>query len=229
MSKYHGEQLVAVLTVLRRARVWVCVFRSRRAVLLSAHLTMVNRREVIDPPSPNPLRWQMSMSIGSSLPVLYLLISAITQSHRQSIAAHQSRVTSVSSLESIRSARRVLFRHSLKRERQKNLMLNKKLLSHYLLTNTSDLQALPIGINDTSVHCPQLLVSPTQSTVVPQHQYASTPNDTSRVLLINTSVATPPTHLNQSFASPARAGSLAMKQQMKPVGSNMLRHYSSII
>jgi hypothetical protein len=105
-------------------------------------------------------------------------------------------------------------------------MLNKKLLSHYLLTNSSDLQTLPTGINDTSIQSQQIFVSPTQSTIVPQHQYASTPNDTSRILLINTS---PSTNFNQSFASPARGGSLAMKQQPKLVGSNMFRHYSSII
>ncbi|CAF3908556.1 unnamed protein product [Adineta steineri] len=134
---------------------------------------------------------------------------------------------------------REFLRHSLKRERQKNLMLNKKLLSHYLLTNSSDLQTLPTGINDTnntSIQCQQIFVSPTQSTIVPQHQYASTPNDTSRVLLINTSnlssysTTTPSTNLNQSFASPVRGGSLAMKQQTKLIGgSNMFRHYSSII
>jgi hypothetical protein len=124
------------------------------------------------------------------------------------------------------------FRHSLKRERQKNLMLNKKLLSHYLLTNSSDLQTLPIGINDT-INTSIQFVSPTQSTVVPQHQYASTPNDNSRILLINTSACstttTTSTNLNQSFASPVRGGSLVTKQQTKLVGSNMLRHYSSII
>jgi hypothetical protein len=114
-------------------------------------------------------------------------------------------------------------------------MLNKKLLSHYLLTNSSDLQTLPTGTNDTSIHCQQLFVSPTQSTLVPQHQYASTPNDTSRVLLINTSnmsgysTTTPSTNFNQSFASPIRGGSLVTKQQTKFVGSNMFRHYSSII
>ncbi|CAF3333080.1 unnamed protein product [Rotaria socialis] len=125
-------------------------------------------------------------------------------------------------------------RHSLKRERHKNLMLNKKLLSHYLLTNSSDLQTLPLSVNDTnntSLQCQPLFVSPTQSTV-PQLQYASTPNDYSRKLLINTS--TTPSHvtaanMNQSFASPLRGGSLATKQSTKPVGSNMLRHYSSII
>jgi wee1-like protein kinase len=127
-------------------------------------------------------------------------------------------------------------RHSLKCERQKNLILNKKLLSHYLLTNSSDLQTLPTSINDTSIQCQQLFVSPTQSTLVPQHQYSSTPNDNSRILLINTSntsiysTTTPSTNLNQSFASPVRGGSLATKQQqMKSVGSNMFRHYSSII
>jgi wee1-like protein kinase len=129
-------------------------------------------------------------------------------------------------------------RHSLKCERQKNLILNKKLLSHYLLTNSSDLQTLPTGINDThntSIQCQQIFVSPTQSTLVPQHQYASTPNDNSRVLLINTSntsaysTTTPSTNLNQSFGSPVRGGSLATKQQTKLVGSNMFRHYSSII
>jgi hypothetical protein len=117
-------------------------------------------------------------------------------------------------------------------------MLNKKLLSHYLLTNSSDLQTLPTGINDTnntSMQCQQFLISPTQSTLVPQHHYASTPNDNSRVLLINTSntsgysTTTTSTNLNQSFTSPARGGSLAMKQPTKFVGSNMFRHYSSII
>lgn len=131
-------------------------------------------------------------------------------------------------------------RDSLKRERQKNLMLNKKLLSHYLLTTSSDLQTLPTGINDTnntSIQCQQLLISPTQSTLVPQHQYSSTPNDHSRVLLINTSnysTTTSSNNFNQSFASPARGGSLATKtQQQQPstklTGSNMFRHYSSII
>ena len=118
-------------------------------------------------------------------------------------------------------------RDSLKRERQKNLMLNKKLLSHYLLTTSSDLQTLPTSMNDTNLSCQQMFHSPTQSTLVPQHQYASTPNDTSRILLINTSTTS--TNLNQSFASPARGGSLATKQQTKFVGSNMFRHYSSII
>lgn len=118
-------------------------------------------------------------------------------------------------------------------------MLNKKLLSHYLLTNSSDLQTLPTGINDTnntSIQCQQLLISPTQSTLVPQHQYSSTPNDHSRILLINTSntssystTTTSSTNFNQSFASPARGGSLATKQQTKLVGTNMFRHYSSII
>lgn len=123
------------------------------------------------------------------------------------------------------------FRHSLKRERQKNLMLNKKLLGHYLLTNSSDLQTLPTSINDTTHHgmpCQQIFASPTQSNLVPQHHYASTPNDHSRVLMINTA-STPSTNLNQSFASPARTGSLAMKPPTKVVGANMLRHYSSII
>lgn len=127
-------------------------------------------------------------------------------------------------------------RHSLKCERLKNVMLNKKLLGHYLLTNPSDLQTLPISVNDinnTSVPCQPLFVSPTQSTLVPQHQYSSTPNDYSRKLLINTS--TTPTHttttqsMNQSFVSPLRGGSLATKQPAKAAGSNMLRHYSSII
>ncbi|CAF0812390.1 unnamed protein product [Rotaria sp. Silwood1] len=130
-------------------------------------------------------------------------------------------------------------RHSLKRERLKNLMLNKKLLSHYLLTNSSDLQTLPTSLNDTnntSIQYQPLFVSPTQSTVVPQHhQYASTPNDNSRKLLINTSntpaysITTSTTNMNQSFTSPARGGSLAIKQQTKSVGSNLHRHYSSII
>ncbi|CAF3716584.1 unnamed protein product [Rotaria sordida] len=129
-------------------------------------------------------------------------------------------------------------RHSLKRERLKNLMLNKKLLSHYLLTNSSDLQILPTSINDTnntSIQCQPLFVSPTQSTIVPQHhQYASTPNDNSRKLLINTANTplysiTTSTNINQSFESPVRGGSLAMKQQTKPIGSHMFRHYSSII
>ena len=129
-------------------------------------------------------------------------------------------------------------RHSLKRERQKNLMLNKKLLGHYLLTNSSDLQTLPTSAHETthySMPCQQLFVSPTQSNLVPQHQYASTPNDHSRILLINTtpstSTKTMTTNMNQSLTSPTRTGnSLAMKQQTKCIGgSNMLRHYSSII
>ena len=123
-------------------------------------------------------------------------------------------------------------RHSLKRERQKNLVLNKKLLGHYLLTNSSDLQTLPTGINDTTmstIPCQQLFVSPTQSNLVPQHHYASTPNDQSRILLINTCTTTPASNLNQSFVSPARGNSMTMKQQTKFVGSNMFRHYSSII
>jgi len=75
-------------------------------------------------------------------------------------------------------------------------MLNKKLLGDYLSTNSSDLQTLPTGINDTSIQSQQRFVSPTQSTIVPQHQYASAPNDTSRILLINTS---PPKNFKQPF------------------------------
>jgi len=119
---------------------------------------------------------------------------------------------------------RVSLRDSLKRERQKNLILNKKLLSHCLLTNSADLQTLPTSLDDQVNTSQQMLHSPT--TIVPQHQFASTPNDTSRKLLINT---TSSTNLNQSFASPARGGSLATKQTSKPVGTNMFRHYSSII
>jgi len=133
-------------------------------------------------------------------------------------------------------------RHSLKRERQKNLMLNKKLLGHYLLTNSSDLQTLPTGIHDLSTNsfqCQPMFVSPTQSNTVPQHPHASTPNDASRILLINTSntsgcsISTTTYLNNQSFASPVRGGSLVnvstMKQPSKLVGSNIFRHYSSII
>jgi hypothetical protein len=69
-------------------------------------------------------------------------------------------------------------------------MFKKKLLPHYLLTNSSDLQTLPTGINDTSIQSQQIFVSPTQSNIVPQHQYASAPNDTSRILSINTSPST---------------------------------------
>ena len=116
-------------------------------------------------------------------------------------------------------------------------MLNKKLLGHYLLTNSSDLQILPTHNNDTtnsSIHGQQLFVSPTQSTIVPQHHYVSTPNDNSRVLLINTSntpayLLTTSTNANQSCVSPARVGSVGMSRQMKPIGFNMIRHYSSII
>jgi hypothetical protein len=104
------------------------------------------------------------------------------------------------------------FRHNLKQEREKNLSLNKKLLDHYLLTNPSDLQILLSYTNDSNIQSQQGF-SPTRST--PNDNSPNTPNCS-----IN---------LNQSITSPTHCGSLIMKQQVKLAGSNMFRHYSSII
>ncbi|CAF4391931.1 unnamed protein product, partial [Adineta steineri] len=56
-------------------------------------------------------------------------------------------------------------RHSLKQEREKNLLLNKKLLDHYLFSNSYDVQMLP---ND--IQFQQGFLSPLQSILVPQEQ-----------------------------------------------------------
>jgi hypothetical protein len=122
-----------------------------------------------------------------------------------------------------------LFRHSLKQEREKNLLLNKKLLDHYLFTNLSDLQILPTYNNDLN-NSNMGFLSPTHSINVPQHHNISTPNNNSRMLLVN-SPNTPVCSINlsQSITSPAHCGSFAMKQQVKLAGSNMFRYYSSII
>ncbi|CAF1317303.1 unnamed protein product [Adineta steineri] len=116
-------------------------------------------------------------------------------------------------------------RHSLKQEREKNSLLNKKLLDHYLFSNSYDVQMLP---ND--IQFQQGFLSPLQSILVPQEQNLSTPNNHSRILLIN-SPNTPIccTNMNnQTLISPGHCGSFAMKQ-IKLTGSNMFRHYSSII
>ncbi|MCC7159888.1 MAG: hypothetical protein IT281_10170 [Ignavibacteria bacterium] len=118
------------------------------------------------------------------------------------------------------------FRHTLKQERDKNLLLNKKLLDQYILTNTSDLQTLPLystDINNSDIRSN----SPTQSTLVPQYQYTLTPTNNSRVILVNSPGCS--THLNQSVTSPVSCSTLAMKQQVKLAGSVMFRYYSSII
>ncbi len=68
------------------------------------------------------------------------------------------------------------------------------------------------------------------STIVPQQFNISTPNNNSRMLLIhtpNTPVCS--ININQSIISPTHCSSLALKQQVKLAGSNMFRHYSSII
>ncbi len=117
----------------------------------------------------------------------------------------------------------LLFRHSLKQEREKNLVLNKKLLDQYLLT--SDLQTLPIHNNDSNMG-----FSPTHSINVPQQQNISSPSDSSRILSVNSpNTSACSINFNQSVISPAHCGSYAMKQQVKLAGSNMSRCYSSII
>ncbi|CAM4795146.1 unnamed protein product [Rotaria magnacalcarata] len=117
-------------------------------------------------------------------------------------------------------------RHTLKQERTKNLLLNKKLLDQYILTNTSDLQTLPLystDINNSGIRSN----SPTQSILVPQYQYTLTPTNNSRVILVNSPGFS--TNLNQSVTSPVSCSTLAMKQQAKLAGSVMFRYYSSII
>ncbi|CAF1436172.1 unnamed protein product [Adineta ricciae] len=108
---------------------------------------------------------------------------------------------------------RETLRHSLKQEREKNIVLNKKLLDHYLLTNAIDLQILPIDFNNSNFPSQQAFLSPNQSLLVPQQQNMSTPNDPSRVLIIH-SPKTPIccANLNQTITSPS---SLALKQQLK--------------
>jgi hypothetical protein len=104
-----------------------------------------------------------------------------------------------------KSSNFLFYRHNLKQEREKNVTLNKKLLDHYLLTNSSD-------IND-NIQFQQGFLSPTQSTS----------NDNSRLLSINSP------NIDQSAISPTHCGSFAIKQQVKLAGSNMHRFYSSII
>lgn len=115
----------------------------------------------------------------------------------------------------------------MKQEREKNLLLNKRLLDQYLLTGTSDLQILPVDMSQSSLQSQGSFLSPTQSLLVPQQHSVHTPNDHSRVLLVH-SPNTPSygTNLNATMSSP---GSLALKQQVKLAGSNMFRYYSSII
>ena len=117
-------------------------------------------------------------------------------------------------------------RHSLKQEREKNILLNKKLLDHYFLTTTtSDLQMLP-DLNCNLLSFQPGILSPVQSNIFPPQQ--STPNDNSRILLAHT--PTTPTTVNSSLVpSPTPCASLALKQQIKLAGSNMFRYYSSII
>ena len=157
-----------------------------------------------------------------------IFVLAATRSCRASIRAHQSRIASVSG-DYIDDTIFILpfFRHSLKQEREKNIVLNRKLLDHYFLTNTSDLQILPVDINHSGFQSQSSFLSPTQSLIVPQQHGISTPNDHSRILLIH-SPNTPRccTNLSQTANSP---GSHALKQQIKLAGSNMFRYYSSII
>ncbi|CAF3727822.1 unnamed protein product [Rotaria sp. Silwood1] len=117
---------------------------------------------------------------------------------------------------------REYLRHSLKQERQKNLLLNRKLFNQFLLTNTSDLQILPTynnDINNSDLQLQQNFHSPTQLT--PNN------NNNSRILLVNTPGCS--TNINQSITSPISCSTLTMKQQVKLSGTNMGRCYSSII
>ncbi|CAF0880069.1 unnamed protein product [Didymodactylos carnosus] len=113
---------------------------------------------------------------------------------------------------------RETLRHSLKRERQKNSLLNKKLLEHYLLTTATDNNNDAGGVqynnnNDASIH---LLLSPTQSSTANVQHYASTPNDlssssssTNGRLNINTNfgfINPDHFHLNNSLTSPMNGG-----------------------
>ncbi|CAF0917640.1 unnamed protein product [Rotaria sordida] len=119
---------------------------------------------------------------------------------------------------------RECLRHSLKQEREKNLLLNRKLLDQYILTNTSDLQTLPVynDINNSDIQLQQNFHSP-----IPQ--YTLTPNNNSRILLINTPGCS--TNINQSIASPISCSTLTIKQQQsKSTSSSPLRQcYSSVI
>lgn len=107
---------------------------------------------------------------------------------------------------------RELLRYNLKQEREKNLLLNKKLLDQYILTNSSDIQILTNNnyLQDISL---QQTFSPIQLTL--NDISPNTPNSS-----IN---------FNQSISSPINCGLLAIKQQVKLAGSNMFRYYSSII
>ncbi|CAF3977719.1 unnamed protein product [Rotaria sp. Silwood2] len=126
---------------------------------------------------------------------------------------------------------REYLRHSLKQERKKNLLLNKKLLGQYLITNTSDLQTLPTynnDMNNSDIQLQQSFHSPKQSIIVPQHQHILTPNNNSRILLVNTPGCS--TSINQSIASPVPCSTIAMKQQVKFAGSSSFRNcYSNLI
>lgn len=121
-----------------------------------------------------------------------------------------------------------LSRHSLKQEREKNVLLNRKLLDQYLLTTGSDLQILP-DLNCNPLSFQLAILSPNHSTHLPSQQ--STPNDNSRMLLAHTPT-TPACSMtiNPSlFTSPTPCAAFALKQQVKLAGSNMFRYYSSII
>ena len=121
-----------------------------------------------------------------------------------------------------------LSRHSLKQEREKNVLLNRKLLNHYLLTTGSDLQILP-DLNCNPLSLQPSILSPIYSTHLPSQQ--STPNDNSRILLAHTPT-TPACSItiNSSLIiSPTPCAAFAFKQQVKLAGSNMFRYYSSII
>jgi hypothetical protein len=163
------------------------------------------------------------MTVGNLNYIIFFL--ATSRSCCQSITTNKSCISSVCISILIETLIDFLFRHSLHQERAKNLLLNKKLLDHYLLTNSLDLQQLPIYSNDmnnSNIQFQQGFLSPTQSILVPQQQNLSTPNEHSRISLVNTPG-------NQSILSPVHCGSLAMKQQVKLAGSHMFRHYSSII
>lgn len=114
----------------------------------------------------------------------------------------------------------------MKHEREKNVLLNRKLLDHYLLTTSSDFQTLPNDLNNSTIQSQQGILSP----IVPQQLHISTPNDSSSRILVHTpNTPACSINLNQVITSPTHCSSLAMKQQVKLAGSNMFRHYSSII
>ncbi|CAF0822728.1 unnamed protein product [Didymodactylos carnosus] len=137
---------------------------------------------------------------------------------------------------------RETLRHSLKRERLKNSLLNKKLLEHYILTTSTDSNnndgscVQYSNSNNASTH---LFLSPSQSSSTNIQHYASTPNDlssstsTSGRLNINTSfgfINPNHFHLNNSLTSPmngVQRGCSSLKNNNKC--AVMARHYSSII